>query len=104
MGDGYTTPCHPGPPASPHYPRPLPDLWRERNRGSTKRKFLYAQVMFKALEKAGLQGGETNKSRVVRQRHIHAPGIQQEPHTFTPPRSHSLNLSEFVDGSNSTFR
>src|SRR5712691_9556280 len=44
MGDGYTTPCHPGPPAYPHCPVPLPSLWREGNRGSTKRKFLYAQV------------------------------------------------------------
>src|SRR5215472_9078759 len=43
MGDGYTTPCHPGPPAYPHCPVPLPGLWREGNRGSTKRKFLYAK-------------------------------------------------------------
>src|SRR5258706_10332440 len=43
MGDGSTTPCHPGPPAYPHCPVPLPSLWREGNRGSTKRKFLYAQ-------------------------------------------------------------
>src|SRR6266481_3765394 len=27
MGDGYTTPCHPGPPAYPHCPVPLPSLW-----------------------------------------------------------------------------
>src|SRR5262249_5085680 len=43
MGDGYTTPCHPGPPAYPHCAVPLPGLWREGNRGSTKRKFLYAK-------------------------------------------------------------
>src|SRR5438093_354631 len=44
MGGGYTTPCHPGPPAYPHCPVSLPRLWREENRGSTKRKFLYARV------------------------------------------------------------
>src|SRR5215813_15404061 len=46
MGDGYTTPCHPGPPAYPHCPVPLPGLWREGNRGSTKRKFLYASIIY----------------------------------------------------------
>src|SRR5262249_1764954 len=44
MGDGYTTPCHPGPPAYPHCPVPLPGLRREGHRGSTKRKFLYAAL------------------------------------------------------------
>jgi len=32
----------------------------------------------KAIEKEGLQGGEHDKSPVVRPRHIHDPGIQQE--------------------------
>src|SRR5215831_3035002 len=36
-------------------------------------------VWLNALEKEGLQGGEKDKSRVVRHRHIHDPGIQQEP-------------------------
>src|SRR4029453_18092172 len=35
--------------------------------------------MCKAIEKEGLQGGENDKSRVIRYRHIHDPGIQQEP-------------------------
>src|SRR5438445_6305171 len=35
-GSGYTTPCHPGPPACPYCPVPLPGLWREENRGSKK--------------------------------------------------------------------
>jgi hypothetical protein len=35
--------------------------------------------IFKAIEKAGLQGREDDKSRVVRHRLIHDPGIQQEP-------------------------
>src|SRR5262249_9349864 len=39
-----------------------------------------AQLMFKAIEKEGLQGGKHNKGRGVRHRHIHDPGIQQEPH------------------------
>jgi hypothetical protein len=38
-----------------------------------------AQLIFKAIEKEGLQGGEHDKSRVGRHRHIHDPGIQQEP-------------------------
>src|SRR5262245_58430261 len=38
-----------------------------------------AQLILKALEKEGLQGGEHDKSRVGRHRHIHDPGIQQEP-------------------------
>ena len=44
-----------------------------------------AQLLLKAIEKEGLQGGEHDKSPVVRPRHIHDPGIQQErfvlPHT-----------------------
>jgi Type II intron maturase len=35
----------------------------------------------KAIEKEGLQGGEGDKSRVGRHRHIHDPGIQQERRT-----------------------
>ena len=38
-----------------------------------------AQLIFKAIEKSGLQGREDDQSRVVRHRLIHAPGIQQEP-------------------------
>jgi len=37
-----------------------------------------AQLLLKAIEKEGLQGGEHDKSPVVRPRHIHDPGIQQE--------------------------
>src|SRR5215216_462033 len=38
-------PLPPGSPACPHCPVPLPGLWREENRGSTKRKFLYAELV-----------------------------------------------------------
>jgi hypothetical protein len=38
-----------------------------------------ASLILKAIEKEGLQGREGNKSRVGRHRHIHDPGIQQEP-------------------------
>src|SRR4029450_7543486 len=38
-----------------------------------------AALILKAIEKEGLQGGEGDKSRVGRHRHIHDPGIQQEP-------------------------
>src|SRR2546427_1468800 len=38
-----------------------------------------ASPIFQAIEKEGLQGGASDKSRVVRPRHIHDPGIQQEP-------------------------
>jgi hypothetical protein len=38
-----------------------------------------ASLILKAIEKEGLQGGEGDKSRVGRHRHIHDPGIQQEP-------------------------
>src|SRR5215208_7112963 len=50
--DSLSVVCHgrwlyhtlpPGSPACPHCPVPLPGLWREENRGSTKRKFLYAK-------------------------------------------------------------
>src|SRR5207244_4510481 len=37
-----------------------------------------AQLLLKAIEKEGLQGGEHDKSPVVRPRHIHDPRIQQE--------------------------
>jgi hypothetical protein len=37
-----------------------------------------AQLLLKAIEKEGLQGGEHDKSPVVRPRHIPDPGIQQE--------------------------
>src|SRR2546422_10785827 len=39
-------------------------------------------LIFKAIEKEGLQGGEGDKSLVVRHRQIHDPGIQQEPQKF----------------------
>src|SRR5262249_24072548 len=38
-----------------------------------------AQLIFQALEQYGLPGGEHDKSRVVRHRHIDDPGIHQEP-------------------------
>src|SRR5712691_4128815 len=38
-----------------------------------------SSLILKAIEKEGLQGGEGDKSRVVRHRHIHDHGIQQEP-------------------------
>src|SRR5215469_5475369 len=38
-----------------------------------------SSLILKAIEKEGLHGGEGDKSRVVRYRHIHDPGIQQEP-------------------------
>src|SRR4029450_5279053 len=38
-----------------------------------------AQLIFKTIEKEGLQGGEKDQSRVVCYQHIHAPGSQQEP-------------------------
>src|SRR6266481_3993222 len=38
-----------------------------------------SSLILKAIEKEGLQGGEGDKSRVVRHRYIHDPGIQQEP-------------------------
>jgi hypothetical protein len=37
------------------------------------------QLIFQTIAKEGLQGGEGDKSRVIRHRHIHDPGIQQEP-------------------------
>src|SRR2546425_2094639 len=39
-------------------------------------------LIFKAIEKEGLQGGEGDKSLVVRNRQIPDPGIQQEPQKF----------------------
>src|SRR4030095_6062536 len=38
-----------------------------------------AQRIFKAIEKEVLQGGEHDKIRGGRHRHVHDPGIQQEP-------------------------
>src|SRR2546428_10402598 len=43
-----------------------------------------AQLLLKAIEKEGLQGGEHDKSPVVRPRHIHDPGIQQERRYLVP--------------------
>ena len=36
-------------------------------------------LIFKTIEKQGIQGRAHDKSRVVRHRHLHDPGIQQEP-------------------------
>ena len=36
-------------------------------------------IHFKAIEKEGLQGGGQDKMRVGHHRHVHDPGIQQEP-------------------------
>ena len=41
-----------------------------------------AELIFEAIEKSGLHGGEPGKSRVVGHQHIHDPGIQQEPINF----------------------
>jgi hypothetical protein len=41
-----------------------------------------AQLLFKAIEKEGLQGGKGDNNWVVRHRQIHDPGIQQEPYWF----------------------
>jgi len=46
--------------------------------------------ILKAIEKEGLQGGEGDKSRVVRHRHIHDPGIQQEPRQLRRAFEHIL--------------
>src|SRR5262249_20553387 len=35
--------------------------------------------LLKAIEKEGIQGGKGDNNRVGRPRHIHDPGIQQEP-------------------------
>jgi hypothetical protein len=37
------------------------------------------QLLFMALEKEGLQGGESDKNQVVRHRRIQDPEIQHEP-------------------------
>ena len=37
------------------------------------------QCLFKATEKEGLQGGKGDNNAGGRPRHIHDPGIQQEP-------------------------
>src|SRR5712691_6863268 len=42
-----------------------------------------AQLLLKAIEKEGLQGGEHDKSPVVRPRHIHDPGIRVCPTFYT---------------------
>src|SRR5262249_20910866 len=54
-----------------------------------------SSIILKAIEKEGLQGGEGDKSRVVRHRHIHDPGIQQEPLLFVdfPGVDSSLGLA-----------
>jgi hypothetical protein len=41
------------------------------------------QCLVKAIEKEGLQGGQGDNNWVVRHRHIHDPGIQQEPESIT---------------------
>src|SRR6266545_3922013 len=37
--------------------------------------------IFEALEKSGLTGRERDTNRVIRPRHVHDPGIQEEPRT-----------------------
>src|SRR5438093_7617544 len=51
-----------------------------------------AQLLLKAIEKEGLQGGEHDKSPVVRPRHIHDPGIQQERPRKAPSTSASCRI------------
>src|SRR5712691_8675507 len=46
-----------------------------------------AQLLFKAIEKEGLQGGKGDNNWVVRHRQIHDPGIQQEPPAFGQTQS-----------------
>jgi transposase-like protein len=41
-----------------------------------------SSLIFKAIEKEGLQGRERDTSRMVRHRRTHDPGIQQEPRTI----------------------
>src|SRR5262247_2086792 len=43
-----------------------------------------ALLLLKTPAKEGLQGREQDKSRMVHQRHIHAPGIQPEPRRHVP--------------------
>jgi hypothetical protein len=50
-----------------------------------------SQLIFKAIEKSGLHGGKNDKSRVVRHRQIHDPGIQQEPAAKSIPLRRSRN-------------
>jgi len=40
-----------------------------------------AQLLFKAIEKEGLQGQKGDNNGIVRHRQIHDPGIQQDPGT-----------------------
>src|SRR5215217_3947128 len=69
--DSLSVVCHgrwlyhtlpPGSPACPHCPVPLPGLWREENRGSTKRKFLYAKFTMGLL----LPRDDVKRQRVER--------------------------------------
>src|SRR5215831_17832427 len=39
-----------------------------------------SSLILKVIEKEGLQGGEGDNNWIVRHRHIHDPGIQQEPY------------------------
>src|SRR5262252_873267 len=50
--------------------------------------------VLKAIEKEGLQGGTGDNNWVGRHRHIHDPGIQQEP--LTMERLSPCVLSSFV--------
>ena len=52
-----------------------------------------AQLLFKAIEKEGLQGGEQDKIRVGRYQHVHDPGIQQEPATKSLRRTAALTTT-----------
>ena len=58
-----------------------------------------SSLILKAIEKEGLQGGEGDKSRVVRHRHIHDPGIQQEPFQIPPDlvvKSQTVDIVEVI--------
>src|SRR5262245_57788706 len=54
--------------------------------------------LLKAMEKDGLQGGKDDSNGVGRHRHIHDPGIQQEPWMDTqlvPIVPGSLSTAQF---------
>src|SRR5439155_27095517 len=54
---------------------------------------------FRPLKKEGLQGGASDKSRVVRPRHIHDPGIQQEPSSIPSMLASPTRKSNTAPGS-----
>jgi hypothetical protein len=56
-----------------------------------------SQLILKAIENEGLYEGERDKSRGGRPRHIHDPGIQQEPQTID-----GKTIVERLDGIDNT--